>query len=621
MSSYDEEPDGCATAVIVVIVLVVIIVGLIAAFHFTRPDASAQVDPDKARTAEEIAALQTTDLDQDGFCVHEKSCTDASKKPGDCKDEDATVNPGAPEGQQINGAIWGDGIDNNCNGQVDEGAVNVDQDGDGFCAGISCLNGKKPGDCNDADALAFPGADEQRSGTDDDCNGVIDNGTVWHDDDEDGYCEHTTCLPADVKPRDCNDDQASVYPSAPEGERVGDILLPDHIDNNCDGNIDEGTTSRGRDQDGDGWCSESPCLTDLPSGDCDDGNPSVHPNAPEGERLTQGKEDLFTGDGLDNDCDGFVDEGTLSGDVDGDGHTLEGGDCDEFNPLVYPTAPEWQDGLDNNCDGTVDGEDELAPLTSVPTDVLTQMRGTLFELYPLDLFRARQDWSFDHDVNMATIDWKTRTLSLEQGKARKGEDLTRDRWQIKRMVGPYLFFTIERKDGKQETIEQVMQIDIRLRSLKLSLLIPDPPRPGILVKSGWPIDGMMARPGLSEHLVVHAPQGVADVTLARDPKETTLFFWRCQEVSCQKGEPEYLGQIQLGNRLPTKLVTGPVTVDVETLDVYDLQSCRRAYKKMEQGIIKEGQTQSVEELFRPTEAACLTRTGTTTLPFQLIFTR
>ena len=97
--------------------------------------------------------------------------------------------------------------------------------------------------------------------------------------------------------------------------------------------------------------------------DCDDTNPFRYPEANE------------VCDGVDNNCDGIVDEGypllNLFVDADGDAYGAEptepscvalpgtsvwSGDCDDGNPVVYPNAAEYCDGLDNDCDGVVDDE-------------------------------------------------------------------------------------------------------------------------------------------------------------------------------------------------------------------------------------------------------------------------
>ncbi|MEC7985725.1 MAG: putative metal-binding motif-containing protein, partial [Myxococcota bacterium] len=41
-------------------------------------------------------------------------------------------------------------------------------------------------------------------------------------------------------------------------------------------------------------------------------------------------------------------------DYDGDGHTEVEGDCNDNQPNAYPNASEICDGIDNNCDGNID---------------------------------------------------------------------------------------------------------------------------------------------------------------------------------------------------------------------------------------------------------------------------
>jgi hypothetical protein len=131
------------------------------------------------------------DADEDGFRTNSTQVSFdadaddpgeayASEPSGDCDDTKATVHPGAFE-------VVGDLIDEDCNSQE---IVYQDIDEDGFRTDLTLvsndLDADDPGeapaslpaaDCNDNNAGIHPGAVEIADGIDQNCDGVIDEGT------------------------------------------------------------------------------------------------------------------------------------------------------------------------------------------------------------------------------------------------------------------------------------------------------------------------------------------------------------------------------------------------------------------------------------------------------------
>lgn len=130
---------------------------------------------------------------------------------------------------------------------------------------------------------------------------------------------------------------------SPTGTDCADCDDTDPVDTGCD--TDCPTPD---DPDGDGVTQDD--------GDCGPTDATVYPDAPE----------LL--DGIDNDCDATVDEGTVAYDDDSDSYTEEEGDCDDDQPAVNPVATDLVgDAIDQNCDGAdgfdADGDGHASPVS------------------------------------------------------------------------------------------------------------------------------------------------------------------------------------------------------------------------------------------------------------------
>ncbi|MBX7107749.1 MAG: sulfatase-like hydrolase/transferase [Chitinophagales bacterium] len=371
-------------------------------------DASASINPSATETCNStdddcdgtaddglVFTTYYVDQDNDSFGDLNDAGTSLCNNPGsgftvvntDCNDGNASINPAASESCN--------GIDDNCNGSIDDGLVfttyfaDLDNDSFGDLNDIGTSLCSNPGigfavantDCNDSNASINPSVIESCNGFDDNCNGAADDGlvftTYYADFDNDTFGDlndagtslcNNPGIGFAVVNTDCNDGNASINPTA--------IESCNGIDDNCNGTADDGLVfvTYYPDQDSDGYgdfflpgislCNNPGAGFANNNTDCYDINASIHPNAAE------------ICNSIDDNCNGAADDGlvftTYYADLDNDtfgdlndagislcsnpgsGFSVVNTDCNDGNAAINPVVTESCNGIDDNCNGSAD---------------------------------------------------------------------------------------------------------------------------------------------------------------------------------------------------------------------------------------------------------------------------
>ena len=244
-----------------------------------------------------------------------------------------------------------DNVDNDCDGVIDEEYPTLGEvcfAGEGVCRQSSVIRCDPNGEGVFCGAVASQGVDERCDGADNDCDGSVDEDFVGLNDlctVGVGACERRGL-------NICAEDGANVSCSVIAGEPNDESC--DNIDNDCDGSADEDYPSVGDIcTSGVGQCRQSSvtrCAADGQGVSCE-----VNASLGELERC----------DGVDNDCDGVVDEdyselneicvaGIGACERRGLNICAADGETIVCSVIAGEVADEVCDTLDNDCDGAID---------------------------------------------------------------------------------------------------------------------------------------------------------------------------------------------------------------------------------------------------------------------------
>jgi len=273
-----------------------------------------------------------------------------------------------------------DGVDNDCDGQTDEGLVAPAAAGAwGVCAQAKMVCAGEAG-WQAGDPTGVPGyelAETSCDGLDNDCDGWTDELTDMEAPAAlkaaEGVCAGATmvCAPVGAMSGGPSEWQEPDYRLLPGYEAVE--VSCDGLDNDCDGQTDEGLIAPTQ-PGAKGVCVGVPMVCGGAAGW----------QAPDWSTVSGYEVVEVSCDGLDNDCDGWTDEAS---DMDAPPAAKTLGVCTGMKSVCAGTAwmagasPKWVepdyallvgyeeveatcDGLDNDCDGETD-EELVAPPASL----------------------------------------------------------------------------------------------------------------------------------------------------------------------------------------------------------------------------------------------------------------